>query len=162
MFSADLVERILDTAPVACLAQKDLDSGPQALPFVFSRVRHSLWSPIDGKPKKRPQLSRLEWVVADPQVLVLVDHYEDDWTQLWWLKLSGRASIVHESEPDWREAVDGLASKYPQYEQTPMFAGVPTMVRIEILHWKSWASSGEDALRRRYFPGAPDAADPVC
>lgn len=162
MFSADLVERILDATPVARLAQKDLDGDPQALPFVFSRVAHGLWSPIDGKPKKRPQLSRLEWIAADPQVLVLVDHYEDDWTQLWWLKLSGRASIVDEHEPGWHEAVGGLASKYPQYGQTPMFAGVPTMLRIEILHWKSWAFSGERDVRRRYFPGTPDATDRVC
>ena len=158
MFSADLVERILDVAPVARLAQKDLGGGPQALPFVFARVEHCLWSPIDGKPKKRASLSRLEWIAAEPEVLVLVDHYEDDWTQLWWLKLSGHATVVGEREPGWRAAVSGLAAKYPQYAETPMFAGVPTMVRIDIAHWKSWASSGEGALRRRYLPGSPDVA----
>lgn len=162
MFSADLVERILDTMPVACLAQQDLNGGPQALPFVFTRVGRSLWSPVDGKPKKRAQLSRLEWIAADPRVLVLVDHYEDDWSQLWWLKLAGHASVVDEHEPGWQDAVSGLAGKYPQYEQTPMFAGKPTMVRIEILHWKSWACSGESAVRSRYFPGTPDATDRVC
>lgn len=162
MFSADLVDRILDTTPVARLALKDLSGAPQALPFVFARVAHSLWSPIDGKPKKRARLSRLEWIAADPGVLVLVDHYEDDWTQLWWLKLSGHATVVDAQEPGWDEAVGGLARKYPQYRQTPMFAGSPTMVRIEITHWKSWASGGESALRRRYFPGPADAADPVC
>ena len=39
-----------------------------------------------------------------------------------------------------------------------MFASVPTMVRIDIADWKAWASSGEAALRRRYFPEAPDVA----
>lgn len=158
MFSPELVERILDTAPVARLAQKDLEGGPQALPFVFARVERSLWSPVDGKPKKRAKLSRLDWVAAEPQVLVLVDHYTDDWTQLWWLKLFGHATVVGEREPGWSEAIRGLAAKYPQYRETPMFAGVPTMVRIDIEHWKSWASSGEAALRRRYFPDSPDAA----
>lgn len=158
MFSPELVERILDTAPVARLAQNDLDGGPQALPFVFTRIERSLWSPIDGKPKKHAKLSRLEWIAAAPQVLVLVDHYADDWTQLWWLKLLGHASVVGEREAGWEEAVHGLTAKYPQYRQTPMFAGEPTMVRIEIAHWKSWASSGEGALRRHYFPDSPDAA----
>ncbi|MGR9091956.1 MAG: TIGR03668 family PPOX class F420-dependent oxidoreductase [Gammaproteobacteria bacterium] len=158
MFSADLVERILDTAPVARLAQKDLSGQPQALPFVFTRVERCLWSPIDGKPKKRANLSRLEWIAAQPQVLVLVDHYEDDWAQLWWLKLSGRATVVREREPGWHAAVAGLTAKYPQYGETPMFASVPTMVRIDIADWKAWASSGEAALRRRYFPEAPDVA----
>ena len=158
MFSADLVDRILDVAPVARLAQKDLGGDPQALPFVFARVGRSLWSPIDGKPKKRANLSRLEWIAADPQVLVLVDHYEENWAHLWWLKLSGRATVVGEHEPGWQAAVGELAAKYAQYDQTPMFAGVPTMVRIDITHWKSWASSGETAVRRRYFPESPEFA----
>ncbi len=158
MFSPELVERILDTAPVARLAQKDLDGGPQALPFVFARIERILWSPIDGKPKKHAKLSRLDWLAAAPQVLVLVDHYADDWTQLWWLKLFGEATVVNEHEPGWGGAVRELSVKYPQYRETPMFVGVPTMVRIEIDRWKSWASSGEDALRRRYFSDAPDAA----
>ena len=159
MFSADLVERILDAAPVACLAQKDLGGEPQALPFVFARVDRCLWSPVDGKPKKRANLSRLEWIAAEPQVLVLVDHYEDDWAQLWWLKLSGHATVVGEHEPGWQAAVGGLAAKYPQYAATPMFAGVPTMIRIKITHWKSWASSGESSVRQRYFSGASDVTD---
>lgn len=162
MFNVDLVERILDTTPVACLAQKDLGGAPQALPFVFARVARSLWSPIDGKPKKHARLSRLEWIAADPQVLVLVDHYEDDWTRLWWLKLAGQATVVNAQEPGWSEAVSGLAKKYPQYDETPMFIGTPTMMRIEIQHWKSWASSGESALRHHYFPDQPDVSDGIC
>lgn len=162
MFSIDLVQRLLDTTPVARLAQTDPDGGPQALPFVFARVGQSLWSPVDGKPKKSGRLRRLEWIAADPRVLVLLDHYEDDWSQLWWLKVSGRAAVVDERQPDWPRAIRGLARKYPQYAQTPMFTGEPTMVRIEILHWKSWAYSGESELRQQYFCAGADANNRVC
>lgn len=149
MFTAQLVRQILDTAPVARLGQLDNVGAAQALPFVFSRLGTSLWSPIDGKPKRSAKLDRLSWLAEHPQVCILVDHYEADWSQLWWLKLFAQAEIVREPHTDWEQVTALLAEKYPQYRDTEMFLDVPTMVRFDYSRWKSWAAAGDVALQRR-------------
>ena len=146
MFVEDLVERIVDAAPVGRLAQIDGHGSPQALPFVFARVGNALWSPIDGKPKKHARLSRLDWIAAHPDVCVLIDHYDDDWSQLWWLKLFCRAEVFRHAHPEWEQATGVLTQKYGQYAQTPMFSGDPTMIRFEWREWKSWSAAGEVAV----------------
>ncbi len=143
MFVEDLVERIADAAPVGRLAQIDGHGFPQALPFVFARVGNALWSPVDGKPKKHARLSRLDWIAAHPDVCVLIDHYDADWSQLWWLKLYCRAEVFRHAHSEWEQATRVLAQKYGQYEQTPMFSGDPTMIRFEWREWKSWSAGGE-------------------
>ena len=146
MFSDALIERILDRSEVARLAQLDNDASVQALPFVFVRYNNALWSPIDGKPKRTARLSRLDWIAHYPKVCVLIDEYAHDWQALWWLKLYGMASIEHEDHIDWGGAADGLARKYPQYEKTPMFLGVPTMIRFQWDRCRSWAAAGDTAM----------------
>ena len=45
---------------------------------------------------------------------MLVDHYEDDWSKLWWVRLRGTARIVEDPR-----AVELLPAKYPQYAERP-------------------------------------------
>ena len=144
-FSSHLVHQVLDAAPVARLALCDLDDHMQALAFVFVRQGDSLWSPIDGKPKKSAQLSRLRWLQRRPDVCVLLDHYAADWSELWWLRLYARATIVHAEHADWQAAVDALAQKYPQYAETPMFMGEATMIRFDYHDYRGWAASPDFA-----------------
>jgi len=152
VFSSALVEHFLDTAPVARLAQIDPDGQAHALPFVFARIGRSLWSPVDGKPKRHARLSRLNWIGERPEVCVLVDEYVSDWTRLWWLKVFCRAEVVRGEHRDWHSAETALAEKYPQYGSIPMFAGEPTMVRFEIVEWRSWAAAGDAALEQGLAP----------
>jgi PPOX class probable F420-dependent enzyme len=146
VFSKSTVERILDRFPVARLGQLDDAGLAQALPFVFVRAAGALWSPIDGKPKKRAALDRIGWIENHPDVCILVDHYEADWTKLWWLKLFCDGRVIRGSHEHWSAAVGALAAKYPQYPDVPMFIGEPTMLRFEIKRWKSWAAQGDEAL----------------
>lgn len=146
MFEKDLVEGIVDVAPVARLGQRDERGLPQTLPFVFARVGNALWSPIDGKPKKNTRLSRLAWIEKHPEVCVLIDHYENDWGQLWWLKLYGRAEVFHDTHVEWEQALRTLGQKYAQYAEIPILSDDPTMIRIEWDRWKSWAAGGEAAV----------------
>jgi PPOX class probable F420-dependent enzyme len=142
MFASTLVERILDTASVARLAQIDDRGAAQALPFVFARVADALWSPVDGKPKRHPRLSRIAWIAKRPEVCVLVDHYGEDWSQLWWLKLYCRAEVCHDVHPGWQRAAAALREKYAQYAEVPLFSGDPTMIRLQWHDWKSWSAGG--------------------
>jgi hypothetical protein len=46
---------------------------------------------------------------------VLIDHYEEDWTKLWWVRLRGRAHVIELDE----RVLQLLAAKYPQYREAP-------------------------------------------
>jgi|TARA_B100001123_G_C14932695_1_gene876399 PPOX class probable F420-dependent enzyme len=147
VFEESLVERIIDVVPVARLGQRDESGMPQVLPFVFIRIGKALWSPIDGKPKKRERLNRLDWIDKHPEVCVLIDHYSDDWRQLFWLKLYGRAESFQSSHWEWQEAIHLLSQKYAQYSEVPILSNESTMIRIEWDRCKSWAAGGETAVR---------------
>jgi PPOX class probable F420-dependent enzyme len=148
MFPRSLVDRLIDKCPVGRLGQIDLLGHAQALPLVFARAGGALWSPIDGKPKKKAELDRLIWIAEHPDVCVLIDHYGDDWSSLWWLKLFCRGVVHRTNHPDWELATQALAVKYTQYAETPMFFGDPTMIRFEIDSWKSWAAGGESRVQQ--------------
>jgi PPOX class probable F420-dependent enzyme len=132
------IERILDTWPVARLATLGPDGAPHQVPIVFARHAGRLWSPVDGKPKRGTQLARLENVRRDPRVCVLLDHWHDDWTQLWWLRLDGRARVVAGGDVDLTAIERALRAKYPQYAALPVFAGRPTLLEIEPTRMTSW------------------------
>ena len=77
-------------------------------------TRDTLVSVVDGKPKRSANLLRLANVRAHPAVSVLVDHYDDDWTRLWWVRLDGVAEVVVDGA-DHEYALSLLEAKYPQY-----------------------------------------------
>jgi PPOX class probable F420-dependent enzyme len=88
---------------------------PHVVPIVFALDGDTLYFAVDSKPKTTANLRRLNNIAANPAVSVLADHYEDDWTRLWWVRADGTARIVtDESEAD--RAIDLLAQKYRQYE----------------------------------------------
>ncbi len=93
----------------------------------------TLYTAVDDKPKRTRALRRLSNIEADPRVEVLVDHWDEDWSRLWWVRLRGRARIVED-----RRAVDLLAAKYPQYRERP--PGGP-VIAIEIEERSEWTSS---------------------
>ena len=67
-------------------------------------------------------------------VEILVDHYEDDWSSLWWVRLRGRAFVVDDGEELGR-ALEALAAKYPQYRVEPPPGPV---VAVALDEWKWW------------------------
>ncbi len=78
----DAIEHLLDHWPVARLATLGEDGRPHQVPVVFVRSGDELWTPVDGKPKARGPLARTRNVRRDPNVSLLLDHYEKDWTRL--------------------------------------------------------------------------------
>ena len=60
------------------------------VPFCFAVVDERLVSAVDHKPKRHARLQRLADIAATGRASVLVDHYDDDWTQLWWIRVGGR------------------------------------------------------------------------
>ena len=136
----DALERILDTWPVARLATLDSGGAPHLVPIVFVRVAGRLWSPIDGKPKRGAALARLANVQRDPRVSLLLDHWDDDWARLWWLRVDGRARVVSGGDVDLAPIESALRAKYPQYARVAVFRGAPTLLEIEPIRIASWSS----------------------
>jgi len=124
-------------APVAALATVRQDGRPHIVPVVFAvdPDRDDLvYTAIDTKPKSTQHLRRLDNIEHNPAVSLLVDHYDDDWTLLWWVRADGTA-VVHRSGDEVGRGYALLRAKYPQYERVALNGPV---VRIEISNWVSW------------------------
>lgn len=125
--------RLAADAPVARLATVRPDGHPHLVPIVFAIVGETLVTAVDAKPKRTRSLRRLDNVRAEPRVTVLVDHYADDWSRLWWVRMDGSAIVTDGLEPAHRRA---LVEKYPQYRDHPP-DGPAVVVAIERV--ASWA-----------------------
>ena len=146
--AADEVERLLDTWPVARLATVAADGRPRVVPIVFAHSGGALWSPVDGKPKSGRELARVADVRRDSRVGLLLDHYDDRWERLWWLRVDGDARVVAPARgPEVDAAVAALRAKYPQYGTTPVLRAPPTILRIHPTKSRSWTAS-RDAVSR--------------
>lgn len=140
------VLRLLDTWPVAVLATLGRDGGPAAVPVVFARHAERLFTPVDGKPKRSAVPARVRNVRRDPRVALLLERYDPDWRRLWWIRVDGEAAVLGEGEDDgFEDAAGALRRKYPQYASTPLFAGDPTLLRVDPVRVRSWCA-GPEAL----------------
>jgi len=126
----------LTAARVARLATIDPDGRPHLVPIVFAVEDDTLYSPVDRKPKRSQRLRRIENARARPDVTILVDHYDDDWDTLWWIRVRGRARVLDQGEERER-ALALLAAKYPQYEREPPDGPV---LAVDLTEERSWSS----------------------
>ena len=133
------VDSILARWPVARLVTLGRGGKPEPLPIVFAFVAGALWSPLDGKPKRGGELARVRTLAADARVALLLDHYEDDWSKLWWLRVEGRAALVPAAGHP--EVAAALRAKYPQYERVALFAGEPRLIRVAAERITSWRAA---------------------
>ena len=140
-----LVDRLLETWPVARLATVGTRSRPGALPIAFAWVRGYLWTPVDGKPKRAGELARVRRVTENPHVELLLDEYEEDWSKLWWVRIEGDARVVEppdpERDPDVAPVLVALRRKYPQYAKVPVLREPPTLLAIRPTRVRSWCAS---------------------
>jgi PPOX class probable F420-dependent enzyme len=124
----------LTAARVARLATIDPDGRPHLVPIVFVLEGETLYSAVDRKPKRSSTLRRIENARVRPDVTILVDHYEDDWGRLWWIRLRGRARVLDEGD-ERAHALTVLARKYPQYRREPPDGPVLAVDVTEVREW---------------------------
>jgi PPOX class probable F420-dependent enzyme len=139
------LERLLHIWPVARLVTLGEGGRPHAVPIVFVWHDGAVWSPIDAKPKGERELQRVRNLRRDPRTIVLLDRYEADWTQLWWIRLEGSGELLSVPRPE-RDATLGapaamLRAKYPQYGRIPLFRNEPSLLRLRIERRTSWCAS---------------------
>jgi PPOX class probable F420-dependent enzyme len=106
---------------VARLATADASGQPYVIPIVFATDGQRLYTPVDEKPKRvaPSQLKRVRNLLVNPRVAVVVDEYDEDWTQLAWMLVTGRAEIVEAGETH-TAGIGLLQAKYPQYGMMPL------------------------------------------
>lgn len=127
-------------ARVARLATIDPDGRPHLVPLCFALAGETLYSAIDWKPKRSRELRRLRNIRERGWATVLVDHYEEDWAALWWVRLRGRARVLVEGE-ELDRALAALAVKYPQYRRDPPPGPV---IAVDVTEWRSWSGRPPD------------------
>ena len=99
---------------VARLATAGDDGRPHIVPIAFAIDGDTMFFAVDAKPKKTRSLKRLKNIAVNPAVSVLVDHYDEDWSRLWWVRADGTAKLITDAALA-RHATDLLVEKYAQY-----------------------------------------------
>jgi PPOX class probable F420-dependent enzyme len=140
MDEAELRRRVA-SARVARLATIEDDGRAHLVPICFAVEGERLFNAVDGKPKRSRDLRRLRNLRARPWATVLVDHYEEDWTRLWWARLRGPAEVLEDGDAA-RRALALLIAKYPQYERDPPAGPV---VAMRLAEWHGWSAQDGSA-----------------
>jgi PPOX class probable F420-dependent enzyme len=138
MLSAAELDFIEDQ-PIAHLGTADAASRPHVVPVCFAHLNGRIYIAIDEKPKRSLRLKRLRNIEENPQVSLVFDRYDDDWTGLGWVLVQGTAAIIDGGEEHAR-AVMALREKYAQYrtmalEERPVITVTPERV-------SSWGNLG--------------------
>lgn len=125
-------------SPVAMLATVGPDGAPHVVPVVFAvntdREQPVIYTAVDAKRKSTKRLQRLTNIEANPRVSVLVDNYDEDWSQLWWVRADGLAEI-HHSGDEMASGYALLRRKYVQYQRLALDGPVVT---ITVARWSAW------------------------
>jgi PPOX class probable F420-dependent enzyme len=121
-------------ARVARLATVGAERTPHVVPICFALDGDTLYTAVDEKPKRTRRLRRLANIEANPWVEVVIDHWDEDWTRLWWVRLRGRARVVERDE----RALELLLAKYRQYRERP--PGGPFIV-LEVEERQEWRAT---------------------
>ena len=124
-------------ARVGRLATVRPDGTPHVVPVVFALVGGTVVTAVDAKPKRTHDLQRLRNLERQPACSLLVDAYDEDWSQLWWVRLDGVARVVRD-EPERSEHVAALVDKYGQYRSAQPPGPV---VVVEVRATTSWSAS---------------------
>ena len=143
----DEAVRRLTAAKVGAIATVRPDGSPHVVPFVFAARGTDdglrIYWCVDHKPKRSRELQRLVNIRAHPAVELEVDGYDDDWTELWWVRASGLAREV--TALDERErALAELAAKYPPYAAHPPSGPVITIEVDRVTGWAAGAARGNE------------------
>jgi PPOX class probable F420-dependent enzyme len=124
----------LSRARVGHLATVTAEVHAHLVPCCFVVTADTIYSAIDAKPKSTLNLRRLQNVRSNRVASLLVDHYEEDWTKLWWVRADGTGRVV-DSAVEHDRAIDLLTAKYEQYVSAPPPGPV---LAIDIDVWRMW------------------------
>lgn len=129
--------QFLDGQRVARLATADSAGRPHVIPICYVALGDSVYMTIDQKPKRKSSqgLKRMANMRENPQVALVADHYDDDWSRLGWVMVQGRAQVL-DSGDEHDRAQASLRARYPQLVEMQIESLPVVAIRIE--HAASW------------------------
>ena len=133
-----MMRRRVAQARVGRLATIGAEKQPHLVPVCFATTGDRLITAVDKKPKTTTALKRLDNVRANPAVSLLVDHFEDDWSRLWWVRVDGQARVLEESDE-----LDALLA--PLHEKYRGHYGLRpprgAAIVVDLQRWVGWSAS---------------------
>lgn len=131
---ADFVQR----QRVARLATADAEGKPHVIPICYAFDGTYFYTPLDEKPKRvsESKLRRVRNIVARPEVALVIDQYDDDWSRLGYLLIQGRAVLLAPAEAPHAQALVLLRARYIQYHVMSLEKYPVIMITPE--HVTSW------------------------
>jgi len=133
-----MMRRRFAQARVGRLATVSHELRPHVVPVCFSLDGDRIVTAVDHKPKTTTALRRLDNVRANPTVTLLVDHWDEDWSQLWWIRADGTGMVV-DPGPELDELLGPLHIKYRGNYGGDRPDG-PAIV-IDVDRWVGWSAS---------------------
>jgi PPOX class probable F420-dependent enzyme len=134
--NADQARGRFAQARVARLATVAADGRPHVVPITFALSADRIVTAVDSKPKTTRSLRRLVNIRANPLVAVLADHYDEDWSQLWWARADGEAAVLADPA-EMASPLELLARRYPAYRRTLPPGPV---IAIDVTAWTGWSA----------------------
>ena len=131
----------LAEARVGHLSTVNTEGWPGLVPCCFVLDGDTVYSAVDDKPKSTKRLARLTNVEANPHATLLVDHYDEDWSTLWWVRVRGRGRTVAD-EHERARAVERLRAKYPQYATHRLDGPVLALDVVSVTGWSVRSEHG--------------------
>jgi PPOX class probable F420-dependent enzyme len=110
------------------------DRGVDAVPVVFAAMGDGrLAIPVDTvKPKATTKLQRLANVERDPRCVLLGDHYDDDWSRLWWVRVHALAEVTAD--------VPDVLRRFPAYASPGSVVAAIVLTPTEVTGWQATPS----------------------
>lgn len=105
------------------------------VPVTFVVSGDRVFIAIDDKPKRGPDLKRLRNIAANPRVCLLAQHYQEDWSGLWWARADGTARIIEPGDMPFG-VLGGLVGRYDWYRAHPPSGPV---IEVTVQRWSGWA-----------------------
>lgn len=136
------IRTLLDRSRVGRLATASSDGEPHVVPLCYARVGDRIYFVADDKPKRSgPRaLRRLRNLRENPRAALLVDRYAEDWSRLAYALLHLRAREVSDRE-EWKQAVNALRSRYPQYATMPLRPSRHPVIAMTPVRWHLWTAA---------------------
>jgi len=135
----DPVQVKLQEARVARLATADVEGRPHLVPVCYAYNGHSFYTALDRKPKRGApeKLARVQNILANPNVSLLIDEYHEDWEKLWYILIRGTAEVLSEGT-EHTEALRLLREKYAQYRTGGLLPDGARIIRIVPTRIVTW------------------------
>lgn len=144
--SAEQARARFADSPVAVLGTVDAAGAAHLVPVTYVVWGDRVFITIDDKPKRTQDLKRLRNIAANPRVCLLAQHYQDEWSGLWWVRADGTARVINPGELPFG-VLGGLVGRYAWYRtHTPN----GPVIEVTVETWSGWA-----------FAESPPALGPV-